>query len=127
MLIAKSVLVSVAFVLIASSVSANAGKSDGKDLRSAVRGKVVSVSTPVGSLPVRYNANGTMSASSSGIGRLTGLASDKGRWWVKGNQLCQRWKTWLKGKTHCVTVRINGTKVHWTSTSGRTGLATISN
>lgn len=99
----------------------------GNKLISAVSGKVVHVSTPVGAVPVKYHSNGTMSASSGGIARLTGVASDKGKWWVAGSRLCQRWKTWLEGKTHCLLVKIDGSKVYWTSTSGKSGLATIAN
>ena len=99
----------------------------GQKLISAVSGKVVHVSTAVGAVPVKFHSNGTMSASSGGIARLTGVASDKGKWWVAGSRLCQRWSTWLEGKTHCLLVKIDGSKVHWTSTSGKSGLATIAN
>ncbi len=99
----------------------------GKKLVTAVSGKVVHVSTPVGAVPVKYHSNGTMSASSGGIAKLTGMASDKGKWWVSGSKLCQRWSNWLEGKTHCLMVKIDGSKVHWTSTSGKSGLATIAN
>jgi len=97
----------------------------GSALTSFVSGKVVYVSTSTGSMPIRYSSNGTMSASSGGIGKLTGLGSDTGKWWVKGSRLCQRWTTWLEAKTHCVTVRKAGGKVHWTSTSGKSGTATV--
>lgn len=115
------------FAMLAGSVSAFAGSDvlSGSALTSLVSGKVVYVSTSTGSMPIRYRSNGTMSASSGGIGKLTGLGSDTGTWWVKGSRLCQRWKTWLDAKTHCVTVRKAGGNVHWTSTSGKSGTATV--
>lgn len=117
-----------AFAAIAGTHGVAAGEAvSGKKLVSAVSGKVVSVSTPVGAVPVKYHSNGTMSASSGGIAKLTGMASDKGKWWVSGSKLCQRWSNWLEGKTHCLLVKIDGSKVRWTSTSGKSGLATISN
>ncbi len=111
---------------LATLGQATADELAGPAIKQAVSGKIIHVSTPVGTLPIAFGSNGTMRARSSAIARLTGIAKDKGRWWIKGGKLCQKWKTWLKGKAHCVSVRRQGKKLVWTSTSGRTGVARIS-
>ena len=64
----------------------------GKNLRQAISGRTVFLATPVGAVPIRYRRNGTMLGSARGlIAQVTGSKSDKGRWWIIGNRLCQRW------------------------------------
>ncbi|MFM1816887.1 MAG: hypothetical protein RLZ98_3582 [Pseudomonadota bacterium] len=81
----------------------------------------------MGSLPIRYRANGTM-AGSVGVmlSNYTGSKSDTGKWWITGNRLCQKWSKWLDGRSHCYTMRKVGDKrVSWSRDDGRTGVATI--
>lgn len=94
-------------------------------LHRAVAGKTVSIATPFGALPVSYRFNGTMSGSSTALATVTGVARDRGRWWVSHDKLCQRWNTWLDGKAHCVTLRQNGNTLHWVASDGKSGTATI--
>jgi hypothetical protein len=97
----------------------------GDNLRDTVAGKTMVVDTPVGALPIRYQSNGTMSGNSKAIAQITGTAKDSGTWWVARNKLCQRWDNWLDGKQHCLTIRKEGTVMHWNSTDGRSGTATV--
>jgi len=105
---------------------AAAGDMAGADIKKAVSGKTVHVTTSMGSLPITYHSNGTMKSNSNSIARLTGVGKDKGRWWISGHKLCQKWKTWLKGEAHCVSVQRKGDKLMWTGTGGRSGTARIS-
>lgn len=102
---------------------ATADDMTGAEIKKAVSGQTVYVSTDVGSLPIKYRSNGTMQAQSTAIASVTGVKSDSGRWWVSGKKLCQKWKRWLKGKAHCITLRRNGSKYVWTAPSGKTGTA----
>lgn len=94
-------------------------------LHRVVAGKTVSISTPLGAVPVSYRFNGTMSGRSTALATVTGVARDSGRWWVSRDKLCQRWNTWLDGQAHCVTLRKQGNTLHWSASDGRTGIATI--
>lgn len=97
----------------------------GSGLRSAVAGKTVFISTPVGALPIVYRANGTMSARSRLMAGYTGPTSDTGTWWIANDRLCQRWHAWLDGKQHCYRMQLSGNTVRWSRDDGRTGTATI--
>jgi hypothetical protein len=55
----------------------------------------------------------------------TGSDRDRGRWWVAAGKLCQRWSTWLGGKSYCFKLRQDGPTVHWTRSDGLSGTATI--
>ncbi len=50
---------------------------------------------------IRARANGTMTGSVM-------IASDKGRWWVKGNALCVKFSSWGDGKTRCGAIKRAG-------------------
>lgn len=56
----------------------------------------------------------------------TGSRADRGRWWINGNRLCQKWNSWLKGRQYCFSFRKSGKTVHWTRNDGRKGTATLS-
>lgn len=118
----------VTLVSFAATTGARADSSalSGSLLHQAVAGKTVSISSPVGTIPVKYRMNGTMSGSSTALAAVTGSARDSGRWWVSGDKLCQRWNTWLDAKTHCVTLRRSGATLHWAASDGRTGVASVS-
>ena len=39
--------------------------------------------------------------------------NDSGRWWIAGNQLCQKWQTWYDGRTQCFTLQKAGDNSWW--------------
>jgi hypothetical protein len=43
---------------------------------------------------------GSMGVVAASLARGDG-ASDRGKWWISGNQLCQRWTSWMDGKSYC--------------------------
>lgn len=96
------------------------------DLQGVVANKTVVLHTPAGGLPISYSDNGTMIGRAKDMEFYTGSAFDRGTWWVVANTICHRWRSWLGGKDHCVTVnKMEGDKVHWKSSDGYSGTATI--
>jgi hypothetical protein len=104
---------------------AGSSKLQGDALKKAVAGKTVHLATPLGTLPIRFRMNGTMSGSAGEMAAYTGSAADSGRWWVSSEKLCQRWQTWLDGKIYCFSLRQDGRIVHWVRNDGLSGKATI--
>jgi hypothetical protein len=100
-------------------------KLQGDALKKAVSGKTVHLATPLGTLPIRFRMNGTMSGAAGELATYIGSAADSGRWWVSSEKLCQRWQTWLDGKIYCFSLRQEGSIVHWVRNDGLSGKATI--
>ena len=96
-------------------------KLQGDALKKAVSGKTVHLATPLGTLPIRFRMNGTMSSTAGEMAAYTGSAADSGRWWVSSEKLCQRWQTWLDGKIYCFSLRQDGRIVHWVRNDGLSG------
>jgi hypothetical protein len=115
--------------LLAASISAAAAEAQAPngtlDLQGAVSNKTVVLHTPAGGLPISYSDNGTMIGRAKDMEFYTGSAFDRGTWWVVANKICHRWRSWLGGKDHCVTVKMDGDKVLWKSSDGYSGTATI--
>jgi len=119
-----AVAVMVAASAATASDQANV-QMDNDALRKTIAGKVVHLATPLGGLPIRYRADGTMSAAAGSLASYTGSERDRGRWWVVTDKLCQRWNSWLEGKAYCFRLRQQGGTVHWTRNDGLSGVATI--
>jgi hypothetical protein len=120
----------LAAAMIAVAGTAVAGGADrremnGEALRKALTGRTIHLSTPLGGLPIRFRADGTMSATAGSLASYVGSERDRGRWWIAANQLCQRWNTWLGGQSYCFRLRQQGRTVHWTRNDGLSGVATI--
>lgn len=101
---------------------------DGKSVRDLVAGKRIYLSVPLGGeLPLYYRKDGQVDGSgeAAGLGRFL-KPSDSGRWWVDGNRLCQKWRTWYDGKTFCFTLATAGRdRVAWQRDDGEKGVARI--
>ena len=100
----------------------------GDELRQAISGKTVYLDVSAFGLPIRYSPNGRMSgtigAVAASFGRGDGT-SDRGKWWVASDQLCQKWTSWMDGQSYCYRLIRNGNSVQWTSNDGRSGTARI--
>jgi hypothetical protein len=100
----------------------------GDELRQAISGKTVYLNVSGFELPIRYSPNGRMSgtigAVAASFGRGDGT-SDRGKWWVASDQLCQKWTSWMDGQSYCYRLIRNGNSVQWTSNDGRSGTARI--
>ena len=92
-----------------------------------VAGRTVVLDTPVGGLPIVYRADGNLSGKLNVVagGIMSGPREDKGRWWIASNEICQQWGTWLEGRKHCYSMRVEGSVVHWRRSDGRTGTARL--
>jgi hypothetical protein len=74
----------------------------GDELRKAVSGKTVYLRISGFDLPIRYSEGGSMAS-----------------------QLCQRWSSWMEGKTYCYKLTRRGNSVTWVRNDGRSGSARI--
>ncbi|NRG18799.1 hypothetical protein HPQ64_13995 [Rhizobiales bacterium] len=100
----------------------------GNEIKAAVSGKRIFLKTPFGGeFPLYYQSNGKVDGSGKavGLGRLM-KPTDSGNWWVQGDKLCQKWKSWYDGKRFCFTLaeRGEGTLL-WTRDDGLSGRARI--
>lgn len=101
----------------------------GDELKRAVSGKEIYLATPFGGeFPLNYRANGVVDGSGKAIGLGKFMQpTDSGEWWVEGEKLCQKWKSWYKGKPFCFTVQSTGeNRISWVRDDGLKGTARIS-
>jgi hypothetical protein len=114
-------------LVVGASAPVSATQLSNDDLMTAVAGKTVTIDTPLGlPITVNYGANGMMTGSAgTALAVYLGAGKDRGRWQVRNGKLCQKWFKWLSGDTTCLTLRQNGSKIHWSSDEGQTGTATI--
>jgi hypothetical protein len=106
---------------LALALAAEPASLSGDELRKAVSGKTVYLRISGFDLPIRYSEGGSMTAS---IGAVA-AASNRGKWWVSGSQLCQRWSSLMEGKTYCYKLTRRGNSVTWVRNDGRSGSARI--
>lgn len=102
-----------------------AAELEGESLRKTVAGKTVHLDTPLGTLPILYRPDGTMAGKSVQLAYYTGSVQDRGIWWIVRDKLCQKWASWLEGKSYCFSLHQNGNSVQWRRNDGLTGTATI--
>ena len=55
----------------------------------------------------------------------TGAATDRGRWWVAGDELCHKWSRWFSSEPQCIRLRKEGRLIRWRTQDGNTGTAMI--
>ena len=110
---------------LAASALAEPSKPTGAALRQVVSGRTVLLDTSIGSFPIRYRRDGTMTGQAPGFVASLGTAKDRGQWWVADDRLCQRWHRWLNAKQYCFKLQRVGAAVHWLRDDGLSGTATI--
>ncbi|MFN8828416.1 MAG: hypothetical protein ACK50Q_00920 [Labrys sp. (in: a-proteobacteria)] len=119
-----------AAAMMAATTIAHADVMTGKEIKSAVTGKRIYLATPLGGeFPLFYAPGGRVDGTGEalGIGKWV-RPTDKGRWWVEGNALCQQWETWYDGKRTCFQLkRLAGDQLHWVRDDGYSGTARIGN
>lgn len=127
-----SVIVSVLAVIFLFGGSALASSKGepltGKELKSFISGKRVFLKVPLGGeLPLTYRPGGVVDGSGEavGLGRFA-RPNDSGRWWVSGNQICQKWREWYKGRTFCFTVsKLSNNRIYWRRDDGTEGTSRV--
>jgi hypothetical protein len=113
---------------LGTALAAEPASLSGTELRKAVSGKTVYLRISGFDLPIRYSKGGSMAASMGAVAATLARgesASDRGKWWVSGSQLCQRWSRWMEGKTYCYELTRRGNSVTWVRNDGRSGSARI--
>lgn len=116
----------LAVLVTSTSAGANDFRSlDDDALKSAVAGKTLRLDTRIGSIPISFRADGTMTGRSTDLASYLGRGYDTGTWWVESNKLCQKWKLWLDGQAYCFTIRQSGQTVQWTRDDGMRGTLTV--
>jgi hypothetical protein len=95
-------------------------------LKQAIVGKTVHINTPFGvAIPITYHGNGLMSGKAGVLEYLLGAEADRGRWWVAGGKLCQKWFKWLDAQPSCMRLARDGNRIFWRRDDGMSGTATI--
>ena len=95
-------------------------------IRDLISGRKVLLKTRVGgTIPILFNADGTMRGHAGSLGFFLGASQDRGKWWTAKGRLCQRWRTWLDGDVHCIQLRERGGLIHWQSAGGERGTARV--
>lgn len=123
-----AIVVAAALLSPAGAAFAEPTSLAGDELRQAVSGKTVYLNISGFELPIRYAANGRMSGKMSTVAASFSRgdgSQDRGKWWVAGDQLCQKWNSWMNGKQYCYTLTQKGSMVRWVRNDGRSGTARI--
>lgn len=98
----------------------------GAEIGDLVAGATIQIDAPLGNkLPIRYAADGTLAGEARDLAYYLGSATDTGRWWIKGDQLCHRWSRWLNSEPQCMRLKKEGRTLHWSAQDGNTGTALI--
>jgi hypothetical protein len=123
-----ALLIAASLSLPAAAQATDETSLAGDELREAIVGKTVYLNVSGFELPIRYLANGRMRGSmgtvAASFSRGDG-SSDSGKWWVENDQLCQKWISWMDGKSYCYKLTRNGDNVTWVRNDGRSGTARI--
>jgi hypothetical protein len=107
---------------------ASAQPLGGPQIEQAIGGKRVYLATPFGGeFPLNYRAGGVVDGDGEALGLGKAMAPrDKGRWWIDGDRLCQRWQEWYDGKPFCFTLQKTGPRtLRWRRDDGLEGRARI--
>ena len=98
----------------------------GQQISDLVAGATVEIDTPAGTkLPVRYARDGRLSGEARDLAWYLGSATDTGRWWVAGDQLCHKWIRWFNAEPQCMRLSQEGRVIRWRSQDGNSGTAAI--
>ena len=127
-LITLATFATLALSAAPSETAAAEAALTGNVLRKTVSCKTVYLRISGFELPIRYSAGGSMRGSMSTVAAALARgdgASDRGKWWIAGNQLCQRWTSWMNGKSYCYKLTLTGKSVRWVRNDGRSGTARI--
>jgi hypothetical protein len=124
----KPLLTGVSLVIAAlAATGAQARELTGPQITSLVAGATVEIDAPTGSkVPVHYSQEGRISGEARELSWYLGTATDRGRWWVAGDELCHKWLRWFNGEPQCMRIaREAGRAMRWTGKDGTTGTATV--
>ena len=114
-------------IFMACQAPVSAKNLSGNQINRLISGKKVVLQTSFGAFPLRYNASRRVTGDGTGLGLARFFApKETGKWWVKSNQLCQKFPTWYRGQTLCFSLQKAGTnKLRWRRDDGYSGTAVI--
>lgn len=117
----------VVLVVCLLTTNSSAEPLTGNEIKSVIGDKTVVLQTSLGSMPLTYGSSGVVTGDGSGSGLGKFFApKESGTWWVKGSSMCQKFKTWYKGRTFCFTLEATGAgKLKWVRDDGYSGTAVI--
>jgi hypothetical protein len=122
----KPIMAGVFLCATAATALAQARDLTGAQITALVAGASVEIDTPAGSkVPVRYTADGRMSGEARDLAWYLGSETDRGRWWVAGDQLCHKWNRWFSSDPQCMRLTREGSRIRWRSADGNSGTASI--
>lgn len=115
-----------ACLCLPSAINGEPRSLAGQELSALLAGAVIEIDAPLGyKLPVAFGMDGSLAGEARDLAFYLGSPTDTGRWWVKGDQVCHKWKQWLKSEVQCLRLKRDGRTLHWTSRDGETGTARI--
>lgn len=98
----------------------------GAAVKETIAGATIHLDTPLGiALPLTFQVDGTVTGTAGKLAFYLGSASDRGRWWIANDTLCQKWSRWFDSETRCMQIRKEGARFHWSSNDGKSGTAHI--
>jgi hypothetical protein len=119
-------LITAVACLCAMVAQARSSDLAGQQINDLLAGATIEIDTPVGTkLPVRYGRDGKLFGRAGGLGWYLGAATDTGKWWVAGDQLCHRWSRWFDSVPQCLRLRKQGRVIRWRTQDGHSGTATV--
>jgi hypothetical protein len=98
------------------------------DIRKEIIGRTIFLAAPLGGeFPLNYRRGGTVDGNGTALGLGKFIApTDRGRWWIAGNRLCQKFQVWYKGNPMCFALtKVGESRVKWVRDNGETGVARI--
>jgi hypothetical protein len=124
----RTCVIALCTLLSAGLQTARAEVLDGNELKRLVTGKTIYLSAPLGGeFPLKYKPDGSVTGDGEtvGLGRFF-AARETGRWFMRGDNLCQQFPTWYSGQRLCFSVRKLGeNRIRWTRDNGETGVARV--
>lgn len=122
-----SLIFALASLVVGLPGSASAKTLNGAEIRSLITNRTVALQTPLGAMPLKYDASGVVNGDVSGISAARLLAPrESGKWWIAGDAMCQQWPSWYDGKRFCFSIeKLEGDKIRWRRDDGEVGLATV--
>lgn len=100
----------------------------GEEINETISGKRINLQVQFGlEFPMYYQTNGNVTGDGTGTGLGKYFApKETGNWWISGNEMCQQFPTWYKGRPLCFKLRKTGpTELEWIREDGKTGTARI--
>jgi hypothetical protein len=120
-------LIIAAAWLCAMAVGARSADLTGEQIKDLLAGATVEIDTPLGTkLPVHCGRDGRLLGEAGSLAWYLGGATDRGRWWVVGDQVCLKWNRWLSSEPQCLRLRKEGRLIRWRMRDGNSGTATVS-